>query len=162
METDAFLTKRIYRFVGFLCLPLSFTDFRTIFNVHFPLNTFIHIIKEWYMVDVLKRGLSLLDCHFFVFFDFHLALLLSSRCVRFDVCSGFFFSIVCSFVRSLCHCCQISNACSICLIPVDEFAEIINLCWVQCTLIWKHLSNSFKLKSIMEPQIIGETSFEVK
>lgn len=104
------------------------------------------------MVDVLKRGLSLLDCHFFVFFDFHLALLLSSRCVRFDVCSVFSFYrlFVRSFVRSLCHCCQISNACSICLIPVDEFAEIINLCWVQCTLIWKHLSNSFKLKYIME------------
>lgn len=74
----------------------------------------------------------------------------------FSVCSlrcmfGFFFlSSVRSFVRSLCHCCQISNACSICLIPFDEFAEIINLCWVQCTLIWKHLSNSFKLKYIME------------
>lgn len=75
----------------FVCCHQVSTDF----NVHFPLNTFIHIIKEWYMVNVLKRGLSLLDCHFFLFsrFSFFFAFI-----------PFHFVSVFCSFIVSLrCH-----------------------------------------------------------
>lgn len=151
METDAFLTKRIYRFVGVFVLLLKFSDFQRAFPVYHSshahththkynlihnitqthsLNTFIHIIKKWYMVKCVEEKiiitqLSLVAFHFSLFFSLYIVMSFSlishfiCECMTACVYVILYFIVACFFISCCFFFCW--------LVKMSVFESMFNL-----------------------------------